>query len=810
MLKHRREANSRMTDSADAPASDRSRPAPDPDDPTHHPGPPRTTSVGESIELAPRNLDAVVDVGPDGASTERDGRGQFSWRIVDAPADSDESVGEDAVVRFAPDVPGTYRIELTAPDGVHAQTVRAYPDERADATLRVATADFDAPTARITPDRVSVAGPFNDWSVAAVRPYADGEFLALDVRLPPGEHSYSFALDDRLGDGVMGERTVAGPGRPRLHLTAAPEGNEVVVSADARAAPAGADPETTPAGEEPAVEWLFDGRDALSSDDETVAIDGDTLRIDQSALPADGVVRVHAVPVADRYGVMDTVELSRGDAAVPADGDDLDDSTPAEPPTAVRPNDPPAWAESPTIYEVFVRSFAGETPETTFREIERRVPYIDSLHADVLWLTPVLQSPTTHGYHITDFTRTADDLGTREEFESLVETCHDHGIRVVFDLVINHTSRDHPAFQLHSAGVDAFAEQYPRRPPVENPSDVEWAGEGTPSFRFNWVRIPDLNYDSPTVRAWMLSVIDEWADVVDGFRCDVAWGVPHGFWKEAAARLRREFPEFLLLDETIPRDPFMHEAEFHMHYDTTLYDTLRSVGSGDTDADAVLDAVDASAVQGFPRAAVQMRYVENHDEDRYRAECGTEALRAATAATFTLPGAPMVYYGQERGMTAYRGEMAWYDGDTDLTDYHRRLAAARREHDALREGTVAHLDYQVRSDDDADGPGSGGGGLGIVGGSDGGSGGTAGADAVTAYVREAGDERLAVVLNFGADAAVVDLAVPVDSTDVLGGDDVGVDAGSGANADADAASASADRARVRAVRVEDAVVCRIR
>ncbi|QZP39645.1 alpha-amylase family glycosyl hydrolase [Halobaculum magnesiiphilum] len=800
-----------MTDRTNADARERDRPIADPDDPTHHPGPPRATSVGESIELAPRNLDAVVDVGPDGAATGTDGRGRFTWRVVDAPEDSDVSLGDGAVVHFTPDSPGTYRVELTAPDAVHEQTVRAYPDERADATLRVAKGDFDAPTARVTPDRVSVAGPFNDWTVAGIRPYDDGEFLALDVRLPPGEHIYSFALDDRLADGVMGEHVVPGPGRPRLHLDAmvendAADGPAVVVSADAKAAPAGLDPESTPAGEEPAVEWLFDGRDDLSADHEAVAIDGDTLRVDRSALPGDGVARVHAVPVADRYGVMDTVELSGANS--PSDGADTG--------TVTRPNDPPAWAESPTIYEVFVRSFAGETPDTTFREIERRVPYIDSLHADVLWLTPVLQSPTTHGYHITDFSRTADDLGTREEFESLVETCHDHGIRVVFDLVINHTSRDHPAFQLHSAGVDAFADHYPRRPAAENPSDVEWAGEGTPSFRFNWVRIPDVNYDSPTVRTWMLSVIDEWADVVDGFRCDVAWGVPHGFWKEAAERLRRRDPEFLLLDETIPRDPFMHEAEFHMHYDTTLYEALRGVGSGDLDADAVLDAVDASAVQGFPRSAVQMRYVENHDEDRYRAECGTDALRAAAAATFTLPGAPMVYYGQERGMTDYRGEMAWHDGDTELTDYHRRLSAARREHDALREGIVTRLDYEVRAGDGSGGPGSGG-GLGIVGGDDAGGGGAAGADAVTAYARESDGERLAVVLNFGADPVTVDLAGSVDPTDLLGGDDVGVAADHGSSVGVDPGDPGnkrdtdeADTDGTHAVRVDDAVVCRLR
>ncbi|WP_277556017.1 alpha-amylase family glycosyl hydrolase [Halobaculum limi] len=751
----------------------------DSDDPTHHPGPPRTTSVGETVELAPRGLDAVVEVGPDGARTDADGHDEFSWTLVDGPTDSEADVSDGTVVHLSPDQPGTYRLQLDGPNGVHEQTVRAFPDERHETTLRASKAAFDEPTAKVSADRVSVAGPFNDWSVAARRPYDDGDSLALDVHLPPGRHIYSFALDDHLGTAVGGEETVAGPGRPRVHLDARVEADRVVVSADAEAAPAGPDSSITPAGSDPDVEWLFDGRDDLSDSD--VAVDGDTLVVDREALPDSGLARIHAVPVAERYGVMDTVELSTEGAV---------ETTP----TVARPNDPPAWAESPTIYEVFVRSFAGETPDTTFAEIKRRLPYIASLNVDVLWLTPVLQSPTVHGYHITDFTRTADDLGTREEFESLVDACHDRDIRVVFDLVVNHTSRDHPAFQMHSAGVEAFDEQYPRRPPEQNPSDVDWSGHGTPEFRFNWVRIPDVNYDSPTVRAWMLSVVDEWANVVDGFRCDVAWGVPHGFWKEASERLRRENPEFLLLDETIPRDPFMHESEFHMHYDTPLYDTLREVGTGHVDADAVLDALDAAAVQGFPRSAVQMRYVENHDEDRYRAECGIEALRAAAAATFTLPGAPMVYYGQERGMTEYRGEMRWYDGDNRLTDYHRRLSATRRDHPVLREGSVDRLAYDVVGGDDGDATGSGG-SLGIVGGTEGdvadGTGGTRG---VTAYARDDGTDRVVVVLNFGGDTETVRLGESVVPVDLFTGANVAV---------------TGDDDPTDTVEVRNAVVCRV-
>ncbi|MFC7198945.1 alpha-amylase family glycosyl hydrolase [Halospeciosus flavus] len=401
-----------------------------------------------------------------------------------------------------------------------------------------------------------------------------------------------------------------------------------------------------------------------------------------------------------------------------------------------RPNDGPDWATAPTVYEIFVRSFAGETPDTTFRELERRVPYIDSLGVDCVWLTPVLESPTTHGYHITDYFSTASDLGTRAEFESFVDACHDAGIRVVFDLVINHTSRDHPFFHHFAGDVPAYDDFYV--PDEDSPVGAE--------YYFDWTHIPNLNFGTLAVREFLLDVVDEWAGVVDGFRCDVAWGVPHGFWKEVADRTPEDF---LLLDETVPRDPFYHEGEFTVHYDTSLYHTLRDIGNEEASADAVFDALDASKRMGFPDHSVHMRYVENHDEDRYLDECDEGSLRAAAAATFTLPGAPMIYYGQERGMTEYRGKMQWHDGDSDLTAYHRQLTAARNDHSVLKHGSVERISYSVE-----DGPDD---------------------DRVVAFARDDDDDRVVVVLNFASQPATVTVDESVATTDLLTGSQVGAD-----------------------------------
>ncbi|PAU83911.1 alpha amylase [Halorubrum salipaludis] len=673
----------------------------------HDPGPPRATSVGESVELSPRSPD------PDGT---------YEWTLRDAPAESDARAdgepvrGSDdddgvlvpgatsrpdaPVVHLRPDAPGTYVLTLDAPDGTHRQRVRAYPDERRPVELRVPAADLPVDDSDV--DRVSLMWPHNDRLLARDRPERDGDDWVCPVRVPPGRHGFSFVANDDPSNEHRDAVTVPGPGRPRVSLsTSVVEGDgdaeAVRITADAAAPPdLDGGEESTPddgdgasgrtAGESPvAVDFLVDDRDAPP---ETVArieslAAGDALSIPVSALPDDlaGGVRIHAVPHGDRYGAAETVRIERDRSG--AAGVDEAGSLAARDPHA-----PPKWADSPTIYEVFVRSFAGDTLPTTFREIERRVPYVESLGVDALWLTPVLASPTEHGYHVTDYYDTASDLGSREAFESLVAACHDAGIRVIFDLVINHTSRDHPAFQMHAAGVDEYADHYRRADSAFDVTDTDWAelADGDmPEYYFNWRRIPNLNFDSPAVREWLLDVVDEWSAVVDGFRADVAWGVPHGFWKEVSDRVP---DDFLLLDETLPHDPFYGEGEFDLHYDTSLYETLRSVGAGDAPADALAGAFARAEWLGFDDPGLQMRYVENHDEERYLAEYGRGALKAAAATVFALPGAPMVYAGQERGNETYRGPIRWHDGDNDLTDFHRDLAALREREPLLRDGAV--------------------------------------------------------------------------------------------------------------------------
>ncbi|MBP1924002.1 glycosidase [Halorubrum alkaliphilum] len=733
----------------------------------HDPGPPRTTSVGRAVELAPRDPDPG---------------GRYTWTLRDTPNGSDGDVLEpgetsrddEPVVRLDPDVPGTYVVSLDAPDRTHRQRVRVFPDERRETEIRVPASDLPVPDDAV--DRVSVSWRHNDRLLARDRPDREGDEWVLRTRVPPGRHGVSFLANDDRATAKHHVHEVPGPGRPRLsldaHVEAAEAGTEqtLVVDADV-AVPPGSTTDPTDVD----VTFLLDDRDI---DPEAAAriedrAEAHRLTIPLPDLPSghdgpDGSrgVRIHAVPHAERHGAMATVRAAVGesedvDASGTPGGQGAHGESTHDTESAVRVTDPharPEWADSPTIYEVYVRSFAGDTLPTTFAEIERRIPYVESLGIDVLWLTPVLASPTEHGYHITDYTRTADDLGSRAAFESLVETCHDAGIRVVFDLVINHTSRDHPAFQMHAAGVEAYRDHYRRADRAFDVTGTDWAeiGEGDmPEYYFDWERIPNLNFDSPTIRQWLLGVVDDWAEVVDGFRADVAWGIPHGFWKEVADRVP---DDVLLLDETLPHDPFYGEGEFHLHYDTSLYETLTGIGAGDESADAVADALDRAEWLGFGDLHAQMRYIENHDENRYRTEYGDAAARAAAAVTFTLPGAPMIYAGQERGNEATRGPFRWHDGDNGLTDFHRRLSTLRDAEPSLRSGAV-DFDGAAAAVDVVEGD----------------------PDRVTAYERRATEtggrdepsrtdddaDRLFVVINFAPEPATVSIPDRV-TTDLFG------------------------------------------
>jgi len=655
----------------------------------HHPGPPRFLATGERTELAPR------DPNPDAT---------YGWRVADAPPGSEATVGDDAVTEFTPDVPGRYLLGLDAPDGDHLLTVRAFP------------ASYEG---------VDVSG---------------GSGTAIRDR----------DADDGPIDYAAQERH-EGVGRPRVELNASvafEESGESESESSGEAvftAVATPNPESALDADDLSVTFVVDDRDVASAvetgrtnprDALRASEDGRELRVPLDAVP--DRLRVHAVAVAHdpdgdpRVSVADAAAVERG----PSGGDEAGGEAALTPDApdfeTVRLNDPPAWTRDASVYEIFVRTFADADEGAAFDAIAERIPRIADLGVDTLWLTPVLgHDGKPHGYNIVDFFDTADDLGDRADFEALVETAHDHGMRVLFDFVANHTARDHEWFR------DAY-----RNPDSPYRDRYEWQASGEPGTYFDWELIANLNHANLEVRRFLLDVVDEWAPLVDGFRCDMAWAVPDSFWRELRDRVKDIDREFLLMDETIPYIPGFHEGMFDVHFDATLYFQLRQIGRGAEPAASVLDAIDRRAEIGFPDHAEFLQYIENHDETRYRVECGDAAAAAAGAAIMTLPGVPMVYAGQEIGQRGRRDAIAWDRARGDVRDRYERLLATRREHPALgAAGDVSRVDYHVASGDLSERP--------IV------ASGDVHPDDVVAFRRRDGGEAVVVVLNFApADASV--------------------------------------------------------
>jgi len=669
----------------------------------HHPGPPRFLATGETTELAPRDPDPSAS---------------YAWRVVDAPPDSEATVGSDSVTEFTPDVPGRYRIGLDAPDGDHLLTVRAFPSsyEGVDVEGGSGTAIRDRTAGDAPVDYAEHRG-----DAGAGRPH---------VRLDASVES-SGAGDE--GDGGDPEVVVTATPTPNPHSSLDADDLRVTFVVDDRDV------------ERAVAEGRTNPRDAVETSD-----DGRELRVPAAAV-ADRL-RVHGVAVAaepgrePRVSVADAVAVERsGDGAGRGGGGE---GGPIGGPNGphfetVRLNDPPAWTRDASVYEVYVRTFAdgdedggdGERGKT-FDAIAERIPAIADLGVDTLWLTPVLQHDgKPHGYNITDFFDVAEDLGDRDDYEALVETAHDHGLRVLFDFVANHTARDHEWFE------DAY-----RNPDSPYRDRYEWQESGEPGTYFDWELIANLNHANLEVRRFLLSVIDEWAPLVDGFRCDMAWAVPDSFWRELRDRVKDIDREFLLMDETIPYIPDFHEGMFDVHFDATLYFQLRQIGRGVDPATSLLDAIDQRAEIGFPDHAEFLQYIENHDETRYRVECGDDAAAAAGAAIVTLPGIPMIYAGQEIGQRGRRDAIAWEHAREGVRDRYERLLAVRVEHPALGpDGDFDRVGYHVASGDLAERP--------IV------ASGDVHPDDVVAFRRSDDEESLVVALNFAPEEASVSVGV---------------------------------------------------
>jgi alpha-amylase len=385
----------------------------------------------------------------------------------------------------------------------------------------------------------------------------------------------------------------------------------------------------------------------------------------------------------------------------------------------------PSWATDAAIYEVNVRQF---TPEGTFAALERHIPRLDSLGVDMLWLMPVQPVGIANRkgrlgsyYSIRDYRAVNPEFGTAADARRFISAAHAAGLRVVLDWVPNHTAFDH-------TWITAHPDWYTHR--ADGSISVARDNEGKET---DWTDVADLDYGKADMRRQMISDMRWWVDSmnVDGFRVDVAWGVPLDFFADARRALTAVRPELFFLAEA--EGPQYH-ADFHATYGWELHHLLGEVAQGKKGAKE-LDAYFAKQAAEYPRDAFRMTFTSNHDENSWQGtefeRMGANHLAAFVLATTSANAFPLLYTGQEVSM---QKRLRFFDKDTvdwtgpSLADFYRRMFELKERNAALWNGAAGGPQVRLA---------------------------TTGGERVYAYTRTKDDNTVLVAVNFGDAAARV-------------------------------------------------------
>jgi glycosidase len=446
------------------------------------------------------------------------------------------------------------------------------------------------------------------------------------------------------------------------------------------------------------------------------------------------------------------------------------------------------WQAGEVCYEVFVRSFQDSDGDGIgdLNGLTERLDYLNdgdpSTHTDLgvscVWLMPVARSGSYHGYDVIDYYRVDRRYGTEEDFRRFVEAAHHRGIRVLVDMVVNHTSAEHPYFRDALVRTDSPFRGWYRFRPDPGP-DNEWGDNNWHRSEFReeyyyglfWRGMPDLDWNEPAVREEMKRIASFWLQEmdVDGLRLDAVWHlvedpvtgraghVPrtHEMLREYGDHVRSVKPDALTVGEVFDGTeallayyPDQLDAYFAFSVSRGILDAVRG-GAGEVLSQAV------TALQSRVPNHRWAPFLRNHDQTRTMTVLQGDPARAQLAATLllTLPGIPFVYYGEEIGMTGdkpdprirtpmqweprrgggFTGGLPWeplqgdsmtanvavMDADpTSLLNHYRRLIHLRSREPALwAGGSFLPLEAQGRE--------------------------------MLAYLRARGEERILVVVNLG-------------------------------------------------------------
>ena len=342
---------------------------------------------------------------------------------------------------------------------------------------------------------------------------------------------------------------------------------------------------------------------------------------------------------------------------------------------AARPEEPaepqivPVDDKYRNYYEIFVYSYADSDVDGIgdFKGLEEKLPYIRDMGFNGIWLMPIMPSPSYHKYDVTDYYDVDPQYGTLEDFRSMLNRAHELGIRIIIDLVVNHSSNQHPWFLDAATGPDAqYRDFYVWSEEPQN--GYSSAGESYYESRFSEF-MPDLNLDNPQLRQELEKIMAFWLqDVgVDGFRLDAVTSFYTGGmdqntefldWLGKTAHTLKEdaylvgeawtgFMEISRYSESAVDSFFMFPAAQHDGYlNKILLDGATTPGETYGKLTAKIEEILADH-------SITAAFLGNHDTTRpanFLGRQNVEKMKMAAGILAMLPGNPFVYYGEEIGM----------------------------------------------------------------------------------------------------------------------------------------------------------------
>ncbi|WP_053377222.1 alpha-glycosidase [Paenibacillus sp. FJAT-27812] len=383
---------------------------------------------------------------------------------------------------------------------------------------------------------------------------------------------------------------------------------------------------------------------------------------------------------------------------------------------------PPAWVKDAVLYQIFPDRFANgdhandpvqtEQWEATstklnffggdLRGVLDRLDYLTRLGITCIYFTPLFQAETNHKYDTADYYNIDRQFGDNELLKKLVDECHQRGIRVLLDIVFNHSGHAFPPFVdvMKNKRLSPYADWFIWRDEWNKQSDAP----AYETFGYE-ANLPKFNTSNSELIEYLVNIAVFWLKTcdIDGFRLDVANEIDHRFWRTFRDSVKAIKPDVYLVGE------MMHDAMAWLQGDQldavmdypVRYSAIQFFAARRIDGKEFADTVSAQMV-AYPLQVVEASFqlLGSHDTARMLTLCqgNTEQLKQAVLFQFTYYGAPCIYYGDEIGMSGgddpdNRRCMIWDEDrqDSQLFEFYQQMIVLRKQYSALRYGGYRFL-----------------------------------------------------------------------------------------------------------------------